>query len=118
MESVKKIKKTIEKALKQQGTYSKDMDTCIHLCASTFQAFQLAQEDIEKLPNTYVEEVTREGNIKLTPHPAFKVLVSTGEITRRSLRELGLTINSVAGTSGEDDVEDLIESVQKLKKNE
>jgi len=76
------------------------------------------QEDIEKLPNTYVEEVTREGNIKLTPHPAFKVLVSTGEITRRSLRELGLTINSVAGTSGEDDVEDLIESVQKLKKNE
>lgn len=118
MESVKKIKKTIERALKQQGTYSKDMDTCIHLCASTFQAFQLAQEDIEKLQNTYVEEITREGHIKLTPHPAFKVLASTGEITRRALRELGLTINSVAGTSGEDDVEDLIESVQKLKKND
>ena len=118
MESVKKIKKAIVTALKQQGTYSEDMDTCIHLCASTFQALQLAQEDIEKLPSTCVEEVTREGNIKLAPHPAFKVLVSTGEITRRSLRELGLTISSVAGTSGEDDVEDLIESVQKLKKNE
>lgn len=110
MESIEKITGRIKKALKKQGTYSKDMDICIDVCAGNYRSFLLAMKDVNELESTIIQENTREKNIRLVPHPVFKVLQSTGESTRKALRELGLTITTIAGADN-DEVSDLIDDV-------
>lgn len=65
-----------------------------------------------KLTTTFVEEKTREGNSKLVPHPAFKVLKDTQEMVRRSLRELGLTLGTLS-TGDNDPLEDMLDRAGK-----
>lgn len=112
METIVTIKSRIRKALKNQNTYSKDLETCIAMAAGSYYAFLLAQEDVGKLKTTFVEETTREGNSKLVPHPAFKVLKDTQEMVRRSLRELGLTLGTLS-TGDNDPLEDMLDRAGK-----
>lgn len=112
METIVTIKSRIRKALKNQNTYSKDLETCIAMAAGSYYAFLLAQEDVGKLTTTFVEEKTREGNSKLVPHPAFKVLKDTQEMVRRSLRELGLTLGTLS-TGDNDPMEDMLDRAWK-----
>lgn len=112
METIVTIKNRIRKALKNQNTYSKDLETCIAMAAGSYYAFLLAQEDVGKLESTFVEEKTREGNSKLVPHPAFKVLKDTQEMVRRSLRELGLTLGTLS-TGDNDPLEDMLDRAGK-----
>ncbi len=112
METIVTIKSRIRKALKNQNTYSKDLETCIAMAAGSYYAFLLAQEDVGKLTTTFVEEKTREGNSKLVPHPAFKVLKDTQEMVRRSLRELGLTLGTLS-TGDNDPLEDMLDRAGK-----
>lgn len=112
METIVTIKNRIRKALKNQNTYSKDLETCIAMAAGSYYAFLLAQEDVGKLESTFVEETTREGNSKLVPHPAFKVLKDTQEMVRRSLRELGLTLGTLS-TGDNDPLEDMFDRAGK-----
>lgn len=112
METIVTIKSRIRKALKNQNTYSKDLETCIAMAAGSYYAFLLAQEDVGKLTTTFVEEKTREGNSKLVPHPAFKVLKDTQEMVRRSLRELGLTLGTLS-TGDNDPLDDMLDRAGK-----
>lgn len=112
METIVTIKSRIRKALKNQNTYSKDLETCIAMAAGSYYAFLLAQEDVGKLTTTFVEEKTREGNSKLVSHPAFKVLKDTQEMVRRSLRELGLTLGTLS-TGDNDPLEDMLDRAGK-----
>ena len=64
---------------------------------------------------SYVKEVSRENNDKLTAHPAFKVLFDALEATRKQLRELGLTFQTL---SASDEVNDLINEVNKIDRDE
>lgn len=112
METIVTIKNRIRKALKNQNTYSKDLETCIAMAAGSYYAFLLAQEDVGKLTTTFVEEKTREGNSKLVPHPAFKVLKDTQEMVRRSLRELELTLGTLS-TGDNDPLEDMLDRAGK-----
>ena len=110
--TVGNIKSKIRKALKNQNTYSKDLETCIGMAAGSYYAFLLAQQDIESLSCTFVAEKSREGNNRLVPHPAFRVLKDASEMTRKSLRELGLTLNTLS-TDDNDLLEDLVDAVDK-----
>lgn len=112
MESIMSIKNKIRKALKSQSTYSRDLETCIAMAAGSYYAFLLAQQDIECLTSTYLTEITREGNEKLVPHPAFKVLKDTQEMVRRSLRELGLTLGTLS-TGDNDPLDDMLDKAGK-----
>lgn len=112
MESIMSIKNKIRKALKNQNTYSKDLETCISMAAGSYYAFLLAQKDIEILTCTFLTEITREGNEKLVPHPAFKVLKDAQEMVRRSLRELGLTLGTLS-TGDNDPLEDMLDRARK-----
>lgn len=105
------IKEKISKAMASQGTYTSDLDLCIELCAGSYMAFRIALADIsKKRMKCYVREKTREDNEKLTAHPAFKVLFDALEATRKQLRELGLTLQTLTATE-EDEVNDLINKV-------
>lgn len=105
------IKEMIRKAMVSQGTYTEDLDLCIELCAGSYMAFRIALSDIsKKRMKSFVTEKTREDNEKLTAHPAFKVLFDALEVTRKQLRELGLTLQTLTATD-EDEVTDLINKV-------
>ena len=90
------------------------MESAILLAAGNLFAYELALKDLEELDCTYVEEISREGNIKLVPHPAFKVFKDASESVRRSLRELQLTLATLEGTTENDDLDILVESVNKV----
>lgn len=111
MESLQKIELKIKKALRNQKSYSKDLDTCITMAAGSYYAFLVALEDIKKLDKSYVIEKSREGNDRMVPHPAFRVLKDTQEMVRRSLRELGLTLGTLS-TEDEDALEDMLNRVE------
>ncbi len=114
METVKSIKAKIRSALKRQNTYSRDLEICIGMVAGSYYAFLLAQNDIEDLTSSFVEEMSRENNIKLVPHPAFKTLKDSQESVRKGLRELGLTLSTLS-VSDDDELSDLIEDVESVK---
>nr|DAH28484.1 MAG TPA: terminase small subunit [Caudoviricetes sp.] len=111
MESLQKIELKIKKALRNQKSYSKDLDTCITMAAGSYYAFLVALEDIKELDKSYVIEKSREGNDRMVPHPAFRVLKDTQEMVRRSLRELGLTLGTLS-TEDEDALEDMLNRVE------
>lgn len=105
------IKEMISKAMASQGTYTPDLDLCIELCAGSYMAFRIALTDIsKKRMQSFVTEESREGNKKLVAHPAFKVLFDSLEVTRKQLRELGLTLQTLTATEA-DEVNDLINDV-------
>jgi hypothetical protein len=112
--TLKKIESKIKKALKSQKSYSPDLDTCITMAAGSFYAFLVALDDIQKLEKSYVVETSREGNERMVPHPAFRVLRDTQEMVRRSLRELGLTLNTLS-TDDDDALEDMLKKVEAVE---
>lgn len=108
--------KKIRRSLKDNNSYTPEMEMAITMCAISLMAMDKAKEDIENLTECYVEEVSREGNVRLVAHPSFKVLKDSSESVRRSLRELGLTMGTLVGAS-DDDVSDLVNEVNKVKQN-
>lgn len=111
MSEIDGIKERIKAAMESQGTYSEDLDLCIFLCAGSYLAFKIALGDITKRKKAYVTEVTRENNKKLVAHPSFKILFDSLEVTRKALRELGLTLQTLSATE-DDEVGKLIEDVE------
>ena len=118
MSDLDDIKEKIRTAMESQGTYTEGLDLCISLCAGSYMAFQIALNDIsKKRMKSYVKEVSRENNDKLVAHPAFKVLFDSLEATRKQLRELGLTLQTLSA-SDTDEVNDLIDVVDKIDRDE
>ena len=114
MDKVSTIKTKIRKALKNQGTYTKDLETCIGMAAGSYYTFLLAQKDIENLECTYVIEYSREDKERMVPHPAFKVMKDSQEMTRKSLKELGLTLSTLIS----DDTDEFDRLVKKINEVE
>ena len=112
--SVNSIRKKLKKILEKQGSYSEGIDTIIEITAGNLYAYYLALQDVEELAESFVEEITREGNIKLAPHPAIKTLRDQSEMIRRQLREMRLTLSTAEG-SGDDELDDLIEEVNSVE---
>lgn len=112
--SIITLKARIKKALKNQGNYTESMDTLIDTTAGNYYAYCLALRDVEALDKTFVEELTREDNIKMSPHPAIKTLREQSEMVRRLLRELRLTVATVEGMS-DDEMSDLVDSVNNME---
>lgn len=111
MTSLDEIREKIRAALEDQGTYSPELDMCIELCAGSYLAFKIVLSDISKKNmKSFVKEVTREDNKKLVAHPSFKVFFDSLEATRKQLRELGLTLQTLASNES-DEVTDLINEV-------
>jgi predicted ATP-dependent endonuclease of OLD family len=111
---VNKIKNSIRKYLKAQKSYSKELEPIIEITAGNMLVYYMAKKDIEYLSNTFISESTREGNLKISEHPAAKTMRESTEIVRRCLRELRLTLTTFQGDSN-DDMNDLIESVNSVE---
>lgn len=112
--SINTIKKRLKNALENQGSYNEGIDTLIETTAGNLYAYYLARRDVESLDESFVVEVTREGNKKLMPHPAIKTMKEQSEMVRRLLRELRLTLSTADGMGGDeiDDFEDEVNGVR------
>lgn len=108
------IKKRLKNALEKQGSYNEGIDTLIETTAGNLYAYYLALRDVETLDESFVTEITREGNEKLAPHPAIKTLRDQSEIVRKQLRELRLTIATADGADN-DELSDLIDEVNSIE---
>lgn len=114
MEKLSDIKNRIKEALKNANEYSESMDMLIEITAGNMRAYQIALADIENIENSYVSETTRENNVKLSPHPAFKILIEESEMIRKCLRELRLTLSTAVGGDG-DELDEMIKTVNDTK---
>ena len=111
---IKQIKTKIRTALKNQGSYSKGLESCIDMVASAYYAMALAQHDLSECNTTYVEQSCRDGSTRLTMHPAFRVLKDSMEALRRGLRELKLTLATIEVTD-DDEITELIDKVNSIE---
>lgn len=111
---VSTIKSRLKKILKDQESYTADLDFMIELTAGNLYAFMLIIQDIENLKAVTLIEKTREGNDKKQVEPVLKALREQTETTRRCLRELKLTLATIEGV-GDDDMDDLIDSVNSIE---
>lgn len=108
------IEKRLKKTLENQGSYNEGLDILIEMTAGNLYAYHLARRDVETLDESFVVETTREGNEKLAPHPAIKIMREQTEMVRRNLRELRLTLATAEGM-GDDEFAEFIDEVNKIK---
>lgn len=113
--SVEFYKKEIVRQLRANNTYSKALDMQITSLASAMRNLEMANEQIDKLPETTVWETTRYGE-KLAPHPVFKIAKEAQELITRQMKALGLTVEDLAGGSDDDPLADLTKKLNKKRK--
>lgn len=95
-------KKQIVKALRNAGKYSKSLDMQIDALAGAMRSHELATEEIDGLDTCTVKEVSRYGNEKLSPHPAFKIQHDAQESITKQMKILGLTAEELARADEDD----------------
>lgn len=111
LSSINALKNRLKRALKKQGSYSEGIEILIEQTAGNLYAYHLALRDIEELDESFVVEVTREGNEKLAPHPAIGIMRNQSEMIRKQLRELRLTLATIEGVEG-DELDELYKQVE------
>lgn len=112
--SINALKNRLKRALKKQGSYSEGIEILIEQTAGNLYAYHLALRDVEELEESFVIEITREGNEKLAPHPAIAIMRHQSEMIRKQLRELRLTLSTVEGIDG-DEIDDFYKTHEDVK---
>lgn len=110
----KKIEAKIKKALEEQDTYTSALDFVIASCACSYCVMVAAYDEMEKADGVTIVEMSREMNEIKKANPAAKIMFDANEATRKSLRELGLTLSTLA-SSEDDEVNDLLSAVNEAK---
>ena len=110
------IEAKIRKAMREQDTYTKSMDIAISLAAGAYFSFLTARDSLVdgKLIKT---ELSREKHKRFVISPAYTVMITSAELTRKYLRELRLTRATIEGDTG-DEFTELIDSVSSVKNAE
>ena len=105
----------IRRALRNQGTYTEDLDIAVRATAGAYRAFLIAQNDVSALDRTYYETKSREGNVKYVPHPAIKTMKDAQDMVIDGLKTLGLTLQSLS-TTDYDPLDKLMEDVGSIRR--
>lgn len=106
------FKKEITRALKNAGKYNRSLTMQIDALAGAMRAHALATEEIDTLEVCTVSEVSRYGNEKLSPHPAFKIQRDAQESITKQMKALGLTSEELAGADDDDPLINLTKQVK------
>lgn len=115
--TIEGVARKIRIALKNQKTYSKDLELAIQTAAGTYIAYTLAVHDIQHLESTFYQTFSREGNPEFKEHPAIKALERTSNVLAKRLKALGLTLETLTSTE-DDPLEDLVSKVREIRNTE
>ena len=113
--SVEDYQREITRVMKAHRTYTKALDMQIHSLASALRNLDLANQQIDTLSEVTVWETTRYGE-KLAPHPVFKIAKDAQDMITRQMKALSLTVDDLAGETGEDPLTDLTKKLVKKRK--
>lgn len=108
------LKSKIKKVLTDQGDYDISMDFMIEITAGNLYAYFLIMKEVEELKKACVIEKTRELNDKKQADPLLRALREQTDEVRKCLRELRLTLSTMAGAS-DDEMNDLIDDVNSVE---
>lgn len=100
----------IRKALKGTGANAPALEMEIQALASARRSLDMANEEIDHLDRTTIEEETRIGK-KLVPHPAFKIQKEALAAVKEHTKVLGLTAEAL---DVGDDTDPLIDLTKKV----
>ena len=87
---VDKLEKEIRESLQKQGTYKKELEISIHMCATTLNQYARIIEELNADSLLLIER-TDGGEARCKPNPLFDMQVKQAEAVRKYLRELKLT---------------------------
>lgn len=113
--SVDDLADRIRDAMRNQGTYSPDLEFAIVNAATNYRLLLITRKDVSKLSKTFYLTYTREGHKDYKEHPLVKTIDRVQSSCSASLKVIGLTLEQLH-VSEDDPFMRLIEGVNNLGK--
>ena len=85
----------IREAMRNQGTYSPDLEFAIVNAATNYRLLLITRKDVSKLSKTFYLTYTREGHKDYKEHPLVKTIDRVQSSCSASLKVIGLTLEQL-----------------------
>lgn len=93
--SVEDLAEQIREAMRNQGTYSPDLEFAVINAATNYRLLLIARKDVSKLSKTFYLTYTREGHKDYKEHPLVKTIDRVQSSCSASLKVIGLTLEQL-----------------------
>ena len=93
--SVDELAEQIRDAMRNQGTYSPDLEFAIVNAATNYRLLLITRKDVSKLSKTFYLTYTREGHKDYKEHPLVKTIDRVQSSCSASLKVIGLTLEQL-----------------------
>lgn len=113
--TVDELAEQIREAMRNQGTYSPDLEFAIVNAATNYRLLLITRKDVSKLSKTFYLTYTREGHKDYKEHPLVKTIDRVQSSCSASLKVIGLTLEQLH-VSEDDPFLKLVEGVTNIGK--
>lgn len=113
--SVDELAEQIREAMRNQGTYSPDLEFAIVNAATNYRLLLITRKDVSKLSKTFYLTYTREGHKDYKEHPLVKTIDRVQSSCSASLKVIGLTLEQLH-VAEDDPFLKLVEGVASITK--
>lgn len=113
--TVEELAERIREAMRNQQTYSADLEFAIVNAATNYRLLLIARKDVSKLSKTFYLTYTREGHKDYKEHPLVKTIDRVQSSCSASLKVIGLTLDQLH-IAEDDPFVKLIEGVANIGK--
>lgn len=93
--SVDELAEQIRDAMRNQGTYSPDLEFAVVNAATNYRLLLITRKDVSKLSKTFYLTYTREGHKDYKEHPLVKTIDRVQSSCSASLKVIGLTLEQL-----------------------
>lgn len=113
--TVDELAEKIREAMRNQQTYSADLEFAIVNAATNYRLLLIARKDVSKLSKTFYLTYTREGHKDYKEHPLVKTIDRVQSSCSASLKVIGLTLDQLH-VADDDPFMKLMEGVANIAK--
>lgn len=113
--TVDELAEQIRDAMRNQGTYSPDLEFAIVNAATNYRLLLITRKDVSKLSKTFYLTYTREGHKDYKEHPLVKTIDRVQSSCSASLKVIGLTLEQLH-VAEDDPFLKLVEGVTSITK--
>lgn len=93
--TVDELAEQIREAMRNQSTYSPDLEFAIVNAATNYRLLLITRKDVSKLSKTFYLTYTREGHKDYKEHPLVKTIDRVQSSCSASLKVIGLTLEQL-----------------------
>ena len=113
--TVDELAEQIREAMRNQGTYSPDLEFAVVNAATNYRLLLITRKDVSKLSKTFYLTYTREGHKDYKEHPLVKTIDRVQSSCSASLKVIGLTLEQLH-VSDDDPFLKLVEGANNIVK--